>query len=52
MFYRLTNSGNNLFDELARVGSEIDELFGRTAWPAHSQTSGSADWFPQLHTHQ
>ena len=34
MFRNLTNSGVSLFDELRRMENEMEELFGRRAWPS------------------
>lgn len=34
MFGSLTNYGDSLFDEFRRVQDEMNELFGRSPWPA------------------
>jgi len=34
MFGSLTNYGDSLFDEFRRMQDDLNELFGRTPWPA------------------
>lgn len=43
MFGSLTNDGDSLFDEFRRMQDDLNELFGRSPWPAgiRSVTRGS-----------
>ncbi len=46
MFWYPTTTGRNLFEELTRMGREMEDLFGNRAWPAGIRAAGRGAYPP------